>query len=84
MGAPFVRIHHYCAGLSYLGRYHTNTDQRQQEYWLRRATGEMTYTFSRISPAAAIYPEIAKKFMAYASNAEGRAIFRKYGLYHGD
>lgn len=28
------------------------------------------------------YPEIAKRFMAYAASDAGRAIFRKYGLYH--
>ena len=28
------------------------------------------------------YPEIAKRFMAYAASDAGRAIFRKHGLYH--
>lgn len=28
------------------------------------------------------YPEIAKRFMAYAASEEGRLIFKKYGLYH--
>jgi len=28
------------------------------------------------------FPEIAKKFMSYATSPEGRAIFGKYGLYH--
>ena len=30
------------------------------------------------------YPEIASRFMAYATSPEGRAIFEKYGLYHGE
>ena len=30
------------------------------------------------------YPEIARKFMALAAAPEGREIFRKYGLFHGE
>ncbi len=30
------------------------------------------------------YPEIAREFMALAASAEGRAIFKKYGLYHDE
>jgi molybdate transport system substrate-binding protein len=30
------------------------------------------------------YPEISNAFMALAASAEGKSIFRKYGLYHAE
>lgn len=30
------------------------------------------------------HPEIARKFMAVAASAEGKAVFKKYGLYHDE
>lgn len=55
----FVHIHHYCAGLAYLGRARTESIPAVRDPILQSANAEMTYTFTRIPHSSPLYSTVA-------------------------
>lgn len=55
----YLHMHHYCAGLAYSNRMRTQSVERERKKLLRKAIGEMIYTWERTPKAGSLYGEIA-------------------------
>jgi len=44
----FERVHHYCAGLTWLSRARTEQNPKVKQFYLRNAGGEAFFTYSRL------------------------------------
>lgn len=55
----FEDVHHYCAGLAYLGRARLQADKRQKRLLLDHAFNESQYTYSRLPAHSPIQADIA-------------------------
>jgi tetratricopeptide (TPR) repeat protein len=81
IGADFVHMHHYCAGLGWLTLAENPSMRAQTNYSVRwsyaRAVGEISYTIGRSNPSSPLWTEMnlaqarARAGLARTARAEG-------------
>lgn len=55
----YIHVHHFCAGLSWLGRARLASTENERRFALERALEECTYTYIRIERTSIVFPEVA-------------------------
>lgn len=56
--ATYVHVHHWCAGMVWLSRTRSETDQRLRDFNLGEAIKETKYTFERLPADSPVMPSI--------------------------
>jgi len=54
----FNALHHYCAGIAYLGQASLEPNPQRHGFLLNNALNEITYTYERAETDSPIYPDI--------------------------
>lgn len=66
----FTHVHHFCAGLSWLGRAQLAANEGEKSFDLDRAQEECAYTHRAIEQASPVFPDVAV-CMARVAQARG-------------